>query len=80
MPDSDRSSEIPAPLAVGARGLADLLNISKSHVHRLDSEGRLPQGFRLGGRKLWVVEEVRAWLRAGAPRRDLWNREWEARR
>ena len=57
----------PEPLSVGAQGLADLLNISKAHLHRMDAEGHLPQGIRLGGRKLWVVEEVRAWLRAVSP-------------
>jgi len=76
----DSTSKIPPPLSVGARELARLLGVSRAHVYRLDGEGRLPRGIHLGGRKLWVVEEIRAWLRAGAPRRALWEREWESRR
>jgi len=29
--------------------------------------GRLPRGTRLGRAKLWLVDELRAWLAAGAP-------------
>lgn len=62
-----------APLTVGVKGLAQLLGVSRSHIYRLDSTGEMPQGLRLGNRRVWLVEEVHAWLRAGSPRRDLWE-------
>jgi len=70
----------PTPLAVGVTGLADLLGVSRSHIYRLDGEGKLPRGIHLGGRKVWSVEQVRAWLEDGAPRREIWEARRENRR
>ena len=61
------------PLVVDARGVAELLGVSRSLVFKLDSQGRLPRGIRLGKRKVWFVEELRDWLRAGAPSRERWE-------
>lgn len=67
-------------LSVSAGELGELLGVSRSHVYRLDGEGRLPQAIHLGGRRIWLVEEVRAWLRSGAPRREVWEQIWESKR
>ena len=67
-------------LSVGAEELGELLGVSRSHVYRLDGEGRLPQAIPLGGRRVWLIEEVRAWLREGAPRREVWEKIWEGYR
>lgn len=60
-------------LAVSADELADMLNISKRHLDALHASGRLPRPVRLGRRCLWPIDEVRAWLAAGAPGRDKWE-------
>ncbi len=65
-----------APLVVDAFGLADMLLVSRSTILKLDSSGRIPNGVCLGRRKVWPIEEIREWLRAGAPTRE----RWEARR
>lgn len=63
-------------LAVDAHQLAAMLGISIAHVRRLDSAGQIPRAVRLGACVRWSVDEIRAWLLAGAPARD----EWEERR
>ena len=64
------------PLAVCAKRLARLLSAGVRSVRAWDASGKLPRPVKIGGRVVWVVSEIRAWLEAGAPRRD----EWEARK
>ncbi len=71
----ERRRRLP-PLAVDARGLAQLLSCGRRTVCTWDSAGRLPRPVRVGGRVLWMVAEIRDWLDAGAPPRE----EWEARK
>ena len=61
------------PLAVGAAGLAKLLGISRRSVLTYDAAGLIPRPFKLGGRTLWNVSEVKRWLDAGSPIRDEWE-------
>jgi prophage regulatory protein len=56
--------------------LARFLNRSLASIHRDRHLGRLPAPARLGGRPVWLRDEIKAWLEAGAPSRE----EWEARR
>jgi hypothetical protein len=60
-------------LAVGARVLAKMLDVGLRSVRSLDASGKLPAGIRLGTRKVWVVAEIKAWLRCGAPDRATWE-------
>ena len=57
-----------------ASDVAKLLGISLRHLHGLNSNGRLPRPVRLGKSVRWPVDEIRAWLAAGAPPRDRWER------
>ena len=66
----------PLPLVVDARRLARLLCAGIRTVRTWDAAGKLPKPIRIGGRVVWRVDEIRAWLDAGAPNRD----EWEARK
>jgi prophage regulatory protein len=63
----------PRPLAVDARGLARLLSSGKRTVSTWNAAGKIPAPVKIGGRVVWVVSEIRAWLAAGAPDRETWN-------
>jgi predicted DNA-binding transcriptional regulator AlpA len=62
------------PLTYSRHELTLALGISLASLDRLDAAGQLPAAKRIGGRKLWVREEIAEWLRADCPGR----REWEA--
>ena len=71
-----RKRHRPLPLVVDARRLARLLCCGIRTVRTWDSAGKLPKPIRIGGRVVWRVDEIRAWLAADAPNRD----EWEVRK
>jgi predicted DNA-binding transcriptional regulator AlpA len=50
------------------------LTVSERHVRSLNATGQLPRPIRLGRRKLWNVRELQAWLDAGSPPRDRWEK------
>lgn len=60
-------------LAVDAAGLAEMLFVSERSIQTYDSGGLIPRPFKLSGRTLWNVPEIRRWLDAGAPRREVWE-------
>jgi len=62
-----------SPLVVDARRLAAMLCSGIRTVRTWDAAGKLPQPIRIGGRVVWRVEEIRAWLAAGAPDRETWT-------
>jgi predicted DNA-binding transcriptional regulator AlpA len=60
-------------LALPAAEVAKLLGISERHLWAMHSTGRLgPRPIALGRAKRWRIDELRAWLDAGAPSRDKW--------
>jgi predicted DNA-binding transcriptional regulator AlpA len=60
------------PLVVDAKRLAKLLCAGVRTVRTWDAAGKLPAPIRIGGRVVWSVAEIRAWLAAGAPDRATW--------
>ena len=68
--DLDRA---PPTLTYDAKGLADALGVSLRHVRRMDASGSIPRAVRLGRVKRWRVDEISAWLSAGAPSREHWE-------
>ena len=62
-------------LALSADEVAALLGISRAHVWKLASTGRLPKPVRLGRAVRWDRKNLEAWLAAGAPTRDRWECE-----
>jgi len=62
-----------ACMAVPASEVAKILGISVRHVWALLAQGRLPRPVRLGRSVRWNVEELRAWLAAGAPDAEMWQ-------
>jgi predicted DNA-binding transcriptional regulator AlpA len=40
----------------------------------MNASGKLPKPLRLNGHSIrWAVEDIRAWLAAGAPDRRVWE-------
>jgi hypothetical protein len=50
--------------------------VSEASWHRLQAAGKIPAAVAVGGRRLWRVEDLRAWVLMGCPDR----RTFEARR
>lgn len=60
-------------LALSADEVAAMLGISRAHVWKLASSGRMPRPIRLGRAVRWDRKNLEAWLAAGAPSRDRWE-------
>jgi predicted DNA-binding transcriptional regulator AlpA len=61
-------------LAVDAKSAAAFCNLSRAQWWKLNSAGKVPKPIYLGSKSpRWVVEELRAWLAAGAPDRQRWQ-------
>jgi excisionase family DNA binding protein len=67
------TSSFSERIALSAEEVALLLGISRAHVFRLASSGRLPRSVRLGRAVRWDRTTLEAWLTAGAPPRDRWE-------
>ena len=59
-------------LLLRAAEAARLCAVSKVSWHRWDSAGRIPQGLKIGGAKVWRRAELEAWILAGTPCRERW--------
>ena len=68
-----QASSTPQPLAISARELARLLDVSLRQVWRLNSTGKLPKPVRLGGSVKWRRSEILAWLGQNCPDRAEWD-------
>jgi excisionase family DNA binding protein len=64
-------------LQVGPREAASILGISQATFFRWLAGGVLgPTGVKRGAKRLFAIDELRAWVAAGMPQRA----EWQARR
>jgi predicted DNA-binding transcriptional regulator AlpA len=73
------SAGVDAPVvtsfAVSAGAAAHLCGISRSQWWKLHSAGKVPLPVYLGSKApRWRVDELRAWLIAGCPNRQEWQR------
>lgn len=75
-----RKRRRPSPLVVDARRLARLLCCGIRTIRTWDASGRLPAPLKIGGRVVWRLDEIRAWLAAGAPDRQTWVALRDARK
>jgi predicted DNA-binding transcriptional regulator AlpA len=71
--DSPRAGEV-GPLVVDAKRLARLLGCGLRTVRSWNAAGRLPKPVRVGRRVFWRTVEICAWIDAGAPSRETWER------
>ena len=60
-------------LAISARDLKEMLNVSLRQVWRLNSAGKLPKPIRLGGSVRWNRQEIMDWFATGCPDRKTWE-------
>ncbi len=60
------------PLLISAKQAAQLAGVSTPTWWRLHAAGKVPAPTRLGGRTLWHVETLKAWISAGCPDRKAW--------
>lgn len=60
-------------LVLSADEVAAALGISRAHLWRLHSSGRLPKPVRFGRVVRWNKALLERWLEAGAPPRDKWE-------
>ena len=65
----DSSKQQPDRLAIDVRGIAKLVPFAVRTLRRMDSGGKLPRGFKVGGRKLWRVSDLLLWSEWGFPDR-----------
>ena len=61
------------PIAFSPEELARRLAVSRRHIYRMNSSGKLPRPIRLGRSVRWILPEINAWLQAGAPDRKTWD-------
>ena len=61
-------------LLLDAKEAAALCNVSQATWYRLHIIGKTPEPVKLGRRSLWVRDELEAWVRAGCPKREKWNK------
>ena len=64
---------IVEPLLVGSAVAAAMLGMSQRTLQRLASGDEIPRTLSLGGKRLWVVSELKAWASAGCPTATIWE-------
>ena len=69
---NSRRRKLP-PLLAGASGVARMLDSGLRTVRTMDAAGKLPTPIRLGGKVLWSIDELKAWIAAGCPDRATWE-------
>jgi predicted DNA-binding transcriptional regulator AlpA len=73
------STDPDRPLATAKPWL--ICGISRAQWFKLYSSGRTPLAVRLGTRRpVYLIAELEAWLKAGAPDRLTWHRQREGGR
>ncbi len=68
-----RCHSLDTALAISARDLKEMLNVSLRQVWRLNAAGKLPKPIRLGGSVRWNRQEIVDWFGAGCPDRKTWE-------
>ena len=66
---------LPPRLLISAKQAAEMCGKSLRTWRAWDAAGWIPRPVRIGRSTLWRIQELRAWIETGCPRRD----EWEAR-
>jgi predicted DNA-binding transcriptional regulator AlpA len=70
---SSSTSDITPALLVTAKVAAEMCGKSLRTWRAWDAAGRIPRPVRIGRSTLWRVDELRAWVAAACPRREVWE-------
>jgi len=62
------------PETLNRKQAARLLNVSLATLDRMHVGGRMPRALRMGTCVRWTRAELVAWLAAGCPDRNSWER------
>ena len=66
----DRQPAKSLPEVIDADLAARHFRVTLRTWRRWDSAGRIPLGFKIGGRKLWRATDLESWANWGFPKRD----------
>ena len=69
-PDNRATDWEELPLIMGFNDLAVLLGVSRRTIRRWHQLGEIPEATN----RTWSRHEVRSWVEAGRPERDVWER------
>lgn len=69
-PPAHEIQRLTARVADAAR----MLNVTEGRVRQMNLGGLMPRPVVISKALTWGVEELRVWLRAGAPPRSEWER------
>jgi predicted DNA-binding transcriptional regulator AlpA len=64
---------ISDPLLLTAAEAASLFRIKLRTLRTWDTMGHIPQPVRIGRRIFWRPNELKAWVAAGCPDREMWE-------
>ncbi len=56
-----------------AKKLANILEVSKRTVFRLNTQGKIPEPVKIGGSVRWIKTEIDLWINSGCPDRETWE-------
>ena len=59
--------DIEPKLLISTAQLAKSFCVTPATIARWAQNGTMPDGMRIGGRRLWNIEYVRRWIREGCP-------------
>lgn len=62
-------------LLIDIKATAKLLDLSERTVWGMANSGRIPKPIKIGRLVRWSHEEFRAWVSAGCPAREKWERQ-----
>jgi len=64
-------------LLVDTTQVAKLLKVCEKTVWRMQTTGEMPMPIRIGRAVRWSYEEIKAWVDAGCPKAEEWERRWQ---
>ena len=71
------TTQQPEQLAVTVGQMCKMVPFSVRTLRRMDSAGKIPRGHRVGGKKLWLVSDLKHWVKLGFPDREKFEQMTE---
>jgi predicted DNA-binding transcriptional regulator AlpA len=61
------------PLLIDAKAVGVMLGRCERTIWRDDAAVRIPRAVVIGGSKRWSLKDLRRWVAAGCPARNVWE-------